>query len=257
MNETKKPFVLISNDDGVYASGLQALIEIIRPFAEILVVAPLEGQSGMSHAITVKSPLHIKSIKKETDLEVFAVNGTPVDCVKIAINQIITKKPDVILSGINHGTNSSVSVFYSGTMGAAMEGCLNGIPSAGFSLDDYSQEADFSQLNSYVLDIFNILLQKKLPENVCLNVNFPAKRKIEGLKITRQAQGRWVEKFIEWKHPHSGKYFWLAGDFVNFEPNATDTDEWAIKNGFVSVLPLKVDITDYKAIDILKNSFSQ
>lgn len=257
LKDAKLPLILVTNDDGVHAPGIKNLIETIRPLGNVIVVAPDEGRSGMSHAITIKFPLRIQKIKEEEGLTVYSCSGTPVDCVKLAIDQILDKYPDIILSGINHGSNSSISVVYSGTMAAAMEGGLHGIPSIGFSLLDYSIHADFSHVSGYVSEIVKNVLLNGLPENVVLNVNFPVNTEIEikGLKICRQAMGIWKGEFEKRTDPHTRDYFWLTGFFQNFEAEATDTDEWALQNNYVSVVPVRVDLTSHSSIQKLKTFY--
>lgn len=251
---SKSPLILITNDDGVYAPGIKALSEIASQYGEIVVVAPDKPQSGMGHAITINSTLRLqKSNYHHASME-FACSGTPVDCVKMAVNNILKQKPDLVLSGINHGSNSSINVIYSGTMSAAVEGALEGSPSIGFSLCDYSIEADFSQAEKFIRQIISNSLMKPMPKGVCLNVNIPKLRSedIKGIKVARQAKANWVEKFDERKDPYGKDYYWLTGEFVNFEPESTDTDEWALANGYVSVVPIQADMTAHKYINDLK-----
>lgn len=253
MMEKEKLF-LLTNDDGINARGLAALVDVVRPFGKIIVLAPEEGQSGMSHAITVKHPIRIKKVSEEEGLVRYSSNGTPVDCVKLAINKILDRKPDMILSGINHGSNSSSSVIYSGTMAAAIEGCLNAIPSIGFSLLDYSPDANFSSIVKYAGIILAEALEKGIPGETCLNVNFPVNtyHKIKGIRFCRQNKGVWKEEFDHRKDPQNRDYYWLTGEFHNLEPEAEDTDEFALHNNYVSVVPVQVDLTSYRALDQLK-----
>lgn len=255
MGKIEKPYILVTNDDGIHAGGLKALIDIARSMGNILVVAPDEPQSGMSHAITTKVPLRLRKIHVEEGLLIYSCNGTPVDCVKIALNEIGEKKPDLIISGINHGSNAATSVVYSATMGAAIEGCLNNIPSAGFSLLDFSADADFSSTRKYVTTIIKNILDHGLPKGTCLNVNIPLNkvREIKGIKICRQNKGYWKEEFDKRTDPSKKDYFWLTGSFHNVEPEANDTDEWALKNNYVSVVPVNVDFTAYESIQYLRN----
>jgi len=245
---------LITNDDGVDAKGLNSLIELIRPKGKVFVIAPDQGQSGMSHAITVKTPIRIHKLKEEEDLVVYSCNGTPVDCIKLALNKLLDRMPDLILSGINHGSNSSSSVIYSGTMAAAIEGCMNGVPSAGLSLLDYSPDARFNGIMKYADRIIENIISNGLPEGVCLNVNFPVNnvQEIKGVRICRQNRGVWKEEFDQRKDPQNKDYFWLTGEFFNLEPDAEDTDEWALKNDYISVVPVHADLTSYEAIDHMK-----
>ncbi len=247
MQETgRRPIILVTNDDGINAKGIRELVQMAKPFGRIVVVAPQEGHSGMSHAITIKTPLRIRRHDWGEDVEVYSVNGTPVDCVKLAMSEVLKHKPDLLLSGINHGSNSSVSVFYSGTMGAAIEGCLYGIPSIGFSLLDYMPDADFTGAVEYGKQIVQNVLDHGLAKGTCLNVNVPAipKNEIKGIRITRQNRGTWREEFEKRTDPRGFDYFWLTGYFKNEEPEATDTDEFALSNGYLSVVPLSIDLTD-------------
>jgi 5'-nucleotidase len=246
ISSERRPTILVTNDDGFQAKGISALIELAKPFGRVVVVAPEEGNSGMSHAITIKHPLRIRKHKREDDVELYSVNGTPVDCVKLAISQVLKATPDILLSGINHGSNSSVSVFYSGTMAAAIEGCLYGIPAIGFSLLDYLPNADFSAAVVHGQEILQSVLKHGLRKGVCLNVNFPALQanEIKGIKVCRQNMGTWREEFDKRTDPRGYDYFWLTGYYHNEEPNATDTDEFALSNGYISVVPVSIDLTD-------------
>ena len=251
----KKKLILVTNDDGIEAKGLNALIETVRNFGKIVVVAPACPQSGMSHAITVKKPLEVEKISEEKDLIFYKCTGTPVDCVKIAFNQLLDQKPDLLVSGINHGSNSSSSVFYSGTMGAAIEGCINDIPSIGFSLLSLNPNADFSASIQFANKIVSKVLSNGLPKSICLNVNIPEipENQIAGVKITRQTRGFWKEEFDKRTDPLGRDYYWLTGNFHNSEPEASDTDEWALQNNFISIVPMQIDLTCYKTLDIIKN----
>lgn len=245
-----KPLILISNDDGVQAKGLHSLIESMKPFGEIVVVAPEKGESGKSHAITINTPVRVHKVSESEGLVIYSCTGTPVDSVKLAINQLLPRKPDFLVSGINHGSNASISVIYSGTMGAAIEGCLNGIPSIGFSVLDHSSNADFSLAEKYIGTIFKNVMENSLPVSVCLNVNFPVvpKNKVKGIRVCRQTKGVWKEEYEKRKDPHNHDYYWLTGDFHNFEPQAKDTDEWALANNYISIVPIHVDLTSYDGI---------
>ncbi|HLO59195.1 MAG TPA: 5'/3'-nucleotidase SurE [Bacteroidales bacterium] len=251
----KLPLILITNDDGVEAKGLQSLIETIRPLGTLIVVAPADPQSGMSHAITVKVPLRLTKVRDEEHLTVYKCYGTPVDCVKMALNHLLPEKPDLLLSGINHGSNSAASVFYSGTMGAALEGCINEIPSIGFSLLNLDHDADFTTAQHYAGIITQDVLQNGLSHSVCLNVNIPDVQvsQVAGIKICRQNRGYWQEEFDQRTDPAGKHYFWLTGVFHNTEPEATDTDEWALNNNYVSIVPLQTDLTHHAALKELTN----
>jgi 5'-nucleotidase len=250
-----RPLILISNDDGVQAKGLHALIEAIEPFGDIFVVAPEKGESGKSHAITITHPVRVSKIQENSHTVIYSCTGTPVDSVKLAINQLMPRKPDFLVSGINHGSNASISVIYSGTMGAAVEGCLNGIPSIGFSVLDHSNNADFSIAKAYIGSIFNNVINNGLPLGICLNVNFPVVPidKIKGIKVCRQTKGVWKEEYEKRKDPHNHDYYWLTGDFHNYEPEAKDTDEWALANNYISIVPIHVDLTSNAGIKHLSN----
>jgi len=251
----KKPLILISNDDGVQARGLKALIDAMKPFGDIFVVAPEKGESGKSHAITITHPVRVTKVHEEEHLVIYSCTGTPVDSVKLAINQLMPRKPDFLVSGINHGSNASISVIYSGTMGAAVEGCLNGIPSLGFSVLDHSSKADFSIAQAYIGPIFKNIIANGLPKGTCLNVNFPVVpiKKIKGIKLCRQTRGVWKEEYERRKDPHNADYYWLTGDFHNFEPEAKDTDEWALANNYISIVPIHLDLTSEAGLKHLKN----
>jgi 5'-nucleotidase len=215
-----------------------------------VVVAPDKPQSGMGHAITINSTLRIqKTNYHQAEIE-FSCTGTPVDCIKMAINHILKRVPDLVISGINHGSNSSINVIYSGTMSAAIEGSLEGAPSIGFSLCDYAMEADFTQAEKFVSKIIEDSLKHKMPKGVCLNVNIPKLKAddFKGIKVVRQANANWVERFDERTDPYGRNYYWLTGEFVNFEPEAKDTDEWALANGYISVVPTQIDLTAHKVL---------
>lgn len=254
MSTNELPVILVTNDDGIYAPGIKFLSQVASRFGRVVVVAPDKPQSGMGHAITINATLRIqKSNYHQAEIE-YACSGTPVDCVKMAVNHVLKKRPDLVLSGINHGSNSSINVIYSGTMSAAVEGALEGTPSIGFSLCDYSIEADFTQAEKYIAQLIEQSLQNKLPKGVCLNVNIPKLKadQIKGIKIVRQSKANWVERFEERKDPYGRDYYWLTGEFVNFEPEATDTDEWALENGYISVVPTQADMTAHRVLNELK-----
>lgn len=251
---SKEKTILITNDDGYEADGLKALIELMRRYGQVVVVAPEVSQSGQSHAITIKYPVRLKQLMAEPDFAMYVCTGTPVDCVKIALDKILGKKPDLLLSGINHGSNSSISAIYSGTIAAAMEGCINDIDSMGFSVTCLSANADMTAAKKYVQQIIDTYMEKGMPKGCCLNVNVPylPAEKIAGIKMCRQAKGMWVEEFEKRTDPSHKDYYWLTGNFLNHENDAEDTDEWALKNGYVSVVPLHPDLTHYKALREMK-----
>ncbi len=254
VEENAKPLILITNDDGVMARGIHCLIESAKSLGEVIVVAPDGPRSAQSSALTITTPLRVKKIEEEADLTIYQCNGTPADCVKLAINQVCPRRPDLVLSGINHGTNSSISIIYSGTMGAAIEGCVAGIPSIGFSLCSFDPRADFTQAVEYATKVTQKVIEAGLPTGVCLNVNIPAPHhKVQGVKVCRQSDGYWSEEFIKRKDPADKTYYWLSGEFINAEQMSDDTDEWALEHGYVSIVPVKVDMTAYEYMNDLKN----
>ena len=250
----KKPLILVTNDDGITAPGLRALIDVMNEIGEVVVVAPDSPQSAMGHAITINSTLYCNPINIDDDGEQieFSCSGTAADCVKLAVNEILNKRPDICVSGINHGSNSSINVIYSGTMSAAVEAGIEGIPAIGFSLCDYSWEADFNSIKDYVKKITLNALENGLPKGVVLNVNFPKIKKedIKGIKVCRQAKANWVEEFDKRTNPQGRDYYWLTGKFVN-QDKGEDTDEWALANNFISVVPVQYDLTAHHAIQDL------
>ncbi|MES1198021.1 MAG: 5'/3'-nucleotidase SurE [Chitinophagaceae bacterium] len=241
-----KPVILITNDDGVNAPGILNLVEAVKDLGKIVVVAPDKPQSGMGHAITIGQPLRLHKMHVADNVETWSCTGTPVDCVKLAVDKVLHRKPDLCLSGINHGANHSINVIYSGTMSAAVEAAIESIPSIGFSLLDYSIEADFSGARKYARILVEKMLKTKQDKHTVLNVNIPAVPEIEikGLKICRQAYAKYVEDFIERHDPHGRRYFWLTGEFVNFD-KGKDTDVWALAHNYVSVVPVQFDLTHY------------
>jgi 5'-nucleotidase len=253
MMTMRKPLILVVNDDGITAPGIRFLIRVMNQLGEVVVVAPDGPQSGMGHAITLESTLRCEPIHVDAGPQKeYACSGTPVDCVKLAVNCILPRKPDLIVSGVNHGSNSSINVIYSGTMSAAVEGAMERIPSIGFSLLDYSWDADFDFCEPYVFKIAQTVMRSGLPIGTCLNVNIPKKSDspIQGIKICRQAIANWEEEFDERVDPRGRKYYWLTGTFKNYD-NGADTDEWALANNFISVVPIDIDMTAKHAIGIL------
>jgi 5'-nucleotidase len=249
--------ILITNDDGLYAAGLKTLTGVMQEFGKVVVISATESRSGMSQALTVKQPLRVKLLEETDSQRTYACSGTPTDGVKLAINQLLGRKPDLIVSGINHGSNASASVLYSGTMAAALEGCLYGITSVGFSLNSYSATADFSGCAKFIRIVCKLVLSEPLPRGICLNVNIPAIKasEIKGIRVGRQAKGSWQEEFEKRKDPMGKTYYWLTGNFINHEPESTDTDEWAMQNGYVSVVPVTTDMTAHSFISELKTKF--
>lgn len=249
----KKPLIFITNDDGYEAGGINALIESVKGLGEIIVLAPDGPRSGMSSAITSLSPLRVRTIKESEDLQILACTGTPVDCVKLGISEICPRKPDLVLTGINHGSNAAISVLYSGTMGAALEGSIFKIPSIGFSLLDHSANADFTYAQKYTRLLSEQVLQFGLPGGTCLNVNIPKGNNLKGIRICRQTQGQWVDEFSKSKDGVGKEIYWLTGRFENDELQDSNTDEWALSNGYISVVPTKVDMTDHDFISKIRN----
>lgn len=244
----EKPIILITNDDGITAPGIRNLVEAVKDLGKVVVVAPDKPQSGMGHAITIGHPLRMNAVHFFDGVEAWQTNGTPVDCVKLAVDKVLHRKPTICLSGINHGANHSINVIYSGTMSAAMEASIESIPSVGFSLLDYNIEADFTASKFYIQQLVSSLLQqKKLDKHLLLNVNIPAipQNLIKGLKLCRQAYAKYEEDFEERKDPHGKKYYWLTGEFLNFD-KGKDTDVWALANNYISVVPVQFDLTNYK-----------
>lgn len=248
-----KPLILITNDDGIVAPGIRALIAVMKEIGDVIVVAPDSPQSAMGHAITINNTLKLERVHIDNEIEQeYSCSGTPVDCVKIAVNELLQRKPDLCVSGINHGSNSSINVIYSGTMSAAVEAGIEGIPAIGFSLLDYSWDADFEPIKKHIKQIALEVLQKGLPDGVVLNVNFPklAQDAIKGIKICRQAKAMWQEEFDKRTNPQGKEYYWLTGKFVN-QDKGTDTDEWALENGYISIVPVQFDLTAHHAIQSL------
>ncbi len=250
-----RPLIFISNDDSIWAPGIKELVNVAKQFGDVIVVAPEVPQSGQGHAVTIKNPIRVKKVNVFEGIESWAVSGTPADCVKIAKDILVIEETvDLVLSGINHGSNSSINVLYSGTMSAAMEGALEGKNSIGFSLDDFSQQADFTASRHYAEILIDDVLNGNFSEPILLNVNIPklSLEEIKGVKVCRQARGKWVDEFSESLDPRGVPYYWLTGEFKNHEENATDTDLWALKNGYVSVVPTCFDLTRHEHIKKLK-----
>jgi len=251
------PLILVTNDDGIHAKGLKTLVAIAREFGEVVVISSEEPMSGMSHAITIKVPLRVKQVAEEPGFRSYLTNGTPVDGVKLVFNSLTDRKPDLLVSGINHGSNSSSSVLYSGTMAAAMEGAVNHIPSIGFSLVDFDPDADFTASAKVAREIIGMVFQNGLPDGVCLNVNVPSipEKEIKGIRMCSQANGYWKEEFEKRTDPNGREYYWLTGFFHNREPEngGKGTDEWALKNKFVSIVPIHTDLTAYGVLQEMKS----
>ena len=248
-----KPLILVTNDDGITAPGIRALIEVMNNIGDVVVVAPDSPQSAMGHAITINSTLHLHKIKiTDGPQQEFSCSGTPADCVKLGLNELLDRKPDICVSGINHGSNSSINVIYSGTMSAAIEAGIEGIPAIGFSLLDFSWNADFTPIKKFIRQITLEALEKGIPKDVVFNVNFPKlkENEIKGIKICRQAKANWIEKFDKRTNPMGSEYYWLTGTFVN-EDKGENTDEWALNKGYISIVPTQFDLTAHHAIQEL------
>ena len=254
--EKKKPVILITNDDGITAPGIKNLIEAVKDLGKVVVVAPDKAQSGMGHAITIGVPLRLHKVNLFEDIEAYQCTGTPVDCVKLAVDKVLRSKPDICISGINHGANHSINVIYSGTMSAAVEAAIESIPCIGFSLLDYSLEADFTAARKYARMIVEQMLQSVPDKHCVLNVNIPIAtvEEIKGVKLCRQAYAKYEEDFLERNDPHGRKYYWLTGEFVNFD-EGTDTDVWALANKYISIVPVQFDLTHYKQKEQLEKDW--
>lgn len=253
----QKPLILVTNDDGITAPGLRALVRYMKEIGEVVVVAPDSPQSGKGHAITLDSTLFSQKVTIDPEHGANAeynCSGTAADCVKLALQVILSRKPDICVSGINHGSNSSINVIYSGTMSAAIEAGIEGVPAIGFSLCDYSWEADFEAARESILKIVREALKNKLTKGVVLNVNIPKvpKDNIQGIKVCRQARANWKEKFDKRTNPMGRDYYWLTGEFELLD-KGEDTDEWALAHGFVSVVPTQFDLTAHHEIQLINN----
>lgn len=254
-----KPLIFVTNDDGITSKGILTLVNVMKEIGEVIVVAPDSPQSGMGHAITVGETLRLEENFIFEGVKAFECSGTPADCVKMARHFVLKdqRQPDIVVSGVNHGSNTSISVLYSGTMSAAIEGAIEGTPAVGFSLCDFSHAADFSHTEAYIKKITLQVLEKGLPKGVALNVNFPARREmpLKGVRICRQANAKWIEDFDMRMDPNGRRYFWMLGNFVNFD-KGEDNDEWAIANNFVSVVPCMFDLTAHSAISRLNEEWN-
>ncbi len=251
----KRPTILVTNDDGYLAKGLRRLADLMRQLGKVVVVSTEQVKSAQGHSMTINEPLRLRLLEQSDDFEMYVLNGCPVDCAKVGFQMILDEYPALLVSGINHGSNASTNVIYSGTMAAVVEACMDGIPAIGFSLEDYSHDAYFDHADSYILDITKRVLRDGLPKGVCLNVNFPKyseENPIKGVKLCRQATARWKEIFDKRRDPHGREYFWIGGEFI-VEDDGTDTDVYALKNNYVSVVPTQYDWTAYDAMKQLKN----
>lgn len=252
MNTNEKPLILIANDDGYLAKGINSLIEMVRDFGDVVVCAPDGSRSGQSRAFTMQA-LTMKKVSHEDNVQIWKCSGTPVDCVKMAYHQICDRKPSLVLGGINHGDNASTNAHYSGTVGIVIEGAMKGIPSIAFSLCDYREDADFEPMRDTVRSLVKNVLAEGLPHYCCLNVNYPLVEEVKGTRWCRMAHGHWRKEVDRRTHPGGFyDYFWMTGFYQNDEPEAEDTDAWALANGYVSITPLTVDMTDFEALEKLK-----
>lgn len=252
--ENKRPLILISNDDGYHAKGINSLIDMVGGLGDVLVCAPESARSGFSCAFSATQPLRLKLRRKWGGGEMWSCNGTPVDCVKVALSELCGgRRPAVVIGGINHGDNASVNTHYSGTMGVTMEGCMKRIPSVAFSLCDCRDDADFKPTEKIVKIITRRILEEGLPQGVCLNVNFPLADTYKGVKICRMARGAWGNEIVKCSHPRGYDYYWMVGEYSCDEPESEDTDSWALAHGYVSVTPTRIDVTSYEMIEQMKD----
>jgi 5'-nucleotidase len=251
----KRPLILVTNDDGINAPGIRNLVQVAQKLGEVMVVAPDSPQSGMGHAITISKPLRLNKVEVFEGVMAYECTGTPVDCVKLAKNVLLKDREiDLCVSGINHGSNASINIIYSGTLSAAMEASLEKIPSIGFSLLDYSFDANFKEGLPFVQQIMEYVLEKGIEVGSLLNVNIPSvpESDIKGIKVCRQADARWVEEFMEAKDPRGVPYYWMTGSFVNDDADNEDTDIWALEHNYISVVPSMHDLTNYHAVEEMK-----
>ena len=250
--DKRKPLILISNDDGYAAKGINSLVAMVRDLADVLVCAPDSARSGYSCAFSATLPLTLHQQHQEEGVEIWSCNGTPVDCVKLAMAELCPdRRPALVLGGINHGDNASVNSHYYGTMGVTLEGCMKYIPSVAFSLCDHSADADFEPLRPYVRNIVQKVLAEGLPKGVCLNVNFPKLREFKGVKVCRMAQGTWGHEVEKRQHPAGYDYYWMTGSYTNDEPDSIDTDNWALTHGYIAITPTTIDVTAYEAMELV------
>ena len=268
--EIKRPLLLISNDDGYQAKGIRELVEMVSDLGDVLVCAPDSARSGFACAFSATTPLTLVCRQKYTaasgaHVEIWSCNGTPVDCVKMALAELCPRKPDMVIGGINHGDNGSVNTHYSGTMGVVVEGCMKYIPSVAFSLCDHRDDADFEPLRPLIRQITERVLKEGLPLGVCLNVNFPlveassssspSSPSYRGVRVCRMAKGTWGNEVTKCHHPRGYDYWWMVGNYTNDEPEAEDTDNWALTHGYVAITPTQIDVTAYSAIDQISEWF--
>ena len=253
--EFKRPLLLISNDDGYLAKGINCLVEMLSDLGDIIVCAPEDARSGFSCAFSATAPLRLQCRAQRPGVEIWSCTGTPVDCVKMALAEIVPRTPDLVIGGINHGDNASVNAHYSGTMGVTLEGCMKYIPSVAFSLCDHREDADFEPLRPLIHEIIQRVLHEGLPLGVCLNVNFPLLEEsgYKGVRVCRMAKGTWGQEVTKCHHPRGYDYWWMVGSYTNDEPEAEDTDNWALTHGYVAITPTQIDITAYQAMDKIKS----
>lgn len=250
MNE--KPLILVSNDDGYLAKGINSLVTVLKEFGEVIVVAPHTGRSGKGCAITSENPIKVELVSNEPGVKVYSCTGTPSDCIKVACHAFVPRLPDLVIGGINHGDNSAVNAHYSGTMGVVLEGCMKGIPSIAFSLCSHDADADFTPTFNVIRKVVANVLEKGLPKGSCLNVNFPDTPSYAGVKVCRQASGAWVNEWESHEHPRGGKWWWLTGEFV-VEEQCPDADRVALDNNYVTITPTKIDFTDYALLESMRD----
>lgn len=248
-----RPLILLSNDDGVGAMGLEALISIVRDLGDVIVVAPEGGRSGASLSITTTIPVRYKKIREEAGLKVYSCTGTPCDCVKMALENLVPRKPDLILGGINHGDNAAVNAHYSGTIAIAIEGTMKEIPSIGLSSCAFRREGDFLRLSGSIRRMVSRVLSEGLPYRTYLNVNFPDVSEFKGTRICKMGMGDWINEWVECEDPRGGRYYWMAGSYENYNREDTTTDSWALEHGYIAVTPITLDLTAYSAFDQLKS----
>jgi 5'-nucleotidase len=256
MMQKEKPVILITNDDGITSPGIRALVNAVKRLGRVIVVAPDSPQSGMGHAITIGDPLRLHKVDVFDGIDSWQCSGTPADCVKLARDKILHARPDLCLSGINHGANHSINIIYSGTMSAAMEAAIEGIPSIGFSLLDYNFEADFTVAQKVAHDLAHRMLTRQMPDHILLNVNIPktSEADFKGMKICRQAYAKWEEEFDHRVDPRGKDYYWMVGKFVNMDLNP-GTDVEALKDGYASIVPIKIDFTDMQMKEWLEREW--
>lgn len=248
-----RPLILITNDDGISAPGIQKLIAVVRKLADVIVVAPSQAMSGKSNAITFEHNLKAECRCDDEHYMEYVVNGTPTDCVKLALNVLCKRRPDLLLSGINHGSNASVNIVYSGTMGAVFEGCVNAIPSIGLSHLSHDENEDMTVFLSYIKKIVQHFLINPLPYKVCMNVNFPIEKEVKGIKVCRQADAHWIKEYVEHIESDGSLSYSVSGELQNNERSSQETDLWALEQGYISMVPCKVDFTDFDTIKFLNN----